>query len=299
MAKKGTYKRFNGSIWEDFHFSTSVDQVEGLEDFIKDTVDEPLPVIFGYSTTAIGTSAKVVSATGSSTPFTGYIKNQLYVIEFQVGNTAISPTININGFGSKTVRHLRTNGSTTTQPGTDILYSRTRFLVTFVYDGTYMIPIGVANRNAEVSLVGYSKKTSAQAITISDTILDALGKLEYKVDNVDGGGSLDEYGNYVYIPEGDSFKIDNLVNGDGIYYVKFLPSQEDFYLDIYNYNSYYAEIMLKKGAGAILVVQGGEAIMIISDKGGNSFFVRDNEYIGFPTGKGVSELEIYIGGFKI
>lgn len=35
-AIKSKYKRFNGVTWEEYYFETSVDQVIGLADFIKD-----------------------------------------------------------------------------------------------------------------------------------------------------------------------------------------------------------------------------------------------------------------------
>lgn len=35
-AIKSKYKRFNGVTWEEYYFETSVDQVIGLSDFIKD-----------------------------------------------------------------------------------------------------------------------------------------------------------------------------------------------------------------------------------------------------------------------
>ena len=35
-AIKSKYKRFNGVAWEEYYFETSVDQVIGLADFIKD-----------------------------------------------------------------------------------------------------------------------------------------------------------------------------------------------------------------------------------------------------------------------
>lgn len=150
------------------------------------------PHIFAFSSTAQGTTAKVASATSGANAFTDYQKGQLYTIEFSTGNTATTPTININSKGAKTVRHLTTNGGTTISPATNILYSRTRFLATFVYDGTYMIPIGVANRYSDLptALPGYSKPGTEPinpAISVSDSLITALGKLEYKVDNSSGG----------------------------------------------------------------------------------------------------------------
>jgi hypothetical protein len=149
-----------------------------------------LPVIYGYTSTSASTTAKVVSSTASSNPFTGYKRNQKYVIEFTNGNTASTPTISINGAGSVTVRHITTNGSTTTSPGAAIMYSRTRTIWTFVYDGTYMIPIGRTTRPAarDTLMTGYSKASSSSAITTSDTVSSAIGKLEYKIDNSGGGG---------------------------------------------------------------------------------------------------------------
>ena len=151
-----------------------------------------LPIIYGYSNTGVSTTAKVVSATSSSNPFTGYIKDQIYVIEFFYGNIATAPTININSAGAKTVRHLTTNGATTTNPGTDIFYSRGRGIGTFIYDGTYMILISYVSRHSnalETKMLGYSKPGSTSAITVDDSVSSAIGKLEKALDSIGGGGS--------------------------------------------------------------------------------------------------------------
>lgn len=144
-------------------------------------------VIYGYCGTSASTTAKVVS----SSTFTSHKAGQIYVIEFVNGNTATAPTININSTGAIGVRHLTTNGAVTTSPGTDIMYARSRTIWTFVYNGEYLIPIGKSTRywNAlETKMLGYSKGSSSSAITTSDTVSSAIGKLEYRLDNSSGAG---------------------------------------------------------------------------------------------------------------
>ena len=140
-------------------------------------------VVYGYCNTSASTTAKVVS----SNTFTSHKAGQIYVIEFVNGNTATSPTININSTGAIGVRHLTTNGAVTTSPGTAIMYARSRTIWTFVYNGTYLIPIGKSTRygNAlETKMLSYSKGSSSSAITTSDTVSSAIGKLEYRLDNL-------------------------------------------------------------------------------------------------------------------
>lgn len=151
------------------------------------TLDNIPGVVYGYCSTSASTTAKVVS----SNTFTSHKAGQIYVIEFPNGNTATAPTININSTGAIGVRHLTTNGAVTTSPGTDIMYARSRTIWTFVYTGTYLIPIGKSTRywNAlETKMLSYSKGSSGSAITTSDTVSSAIGKLEYRLDNSSGGG---------------------------------------------------------------------------------------------------------------
>lgn len=164
---------------------------------------EGLPVIFGYCSTSASTSSKVVSATSSANPFSTYTKNQLYAIEFAGGNTSTAPTININSAGAKTVRHLTTNGASTSNPGTDIFYSQSRGIGVFVYDGTYMIPLAYVSRykNAsEIKMIGYSKPGTVSAITSSDTVLSAIGKLEKAVESASGSGGMKAWTNFGTAP---------------------------------------------------------------------------------------------------
>lgn len=151
------------------------------------TLDNIPDVVYGYCSTSASTTAKVVS----SNTFTSHKAGQIYVIEFLNGNTATAPTININSTGAIGVRHLTTNGAVTTSPGTDIMYARSRTVWTFVYNGGFLIPIGKSTRywNAlETKMLGYSKGSSSSAITTSDTVSSAIGKLEYRLDSSSGGG---------------------------------------------------------------------------------------------------------------
>lgn len=184
-------KRKTASALENVYVSTKWELVDNKPSWI--TPNKPSytwseiggkpDVVYGYCGSSASTSDKVVS----SNTFTSHKVGQIYVIEFANGNTATSPTININSTGTVGVRRLTTNGAVTTSPGTYIMYSRSRTIWTFVYNGTYLIPIGESTRywNAlETKMLDYSKGSSSSAITTSDTVSSAIGKLEYKLDNL-------------------------------------------------------------------------------------------------------------------
>lgn len=151
--------------------------------YVDDKIDGTIVPVVGYSSTAAGTTAKVASASSSQFKMSGYKKGQIYIVQFVNGNTALNPTLNINSYGAKTIRQLTTNGSTTNSVGSSsmgLINIPKRAIVSFLYDGTYMIPIGVAtNQEAKSKLYIDQLYTGTQQMNgLRQILLEALYQWE-------------------------------------------------------------------------------------------------------------------------
>lgn len=83
---------------------------------------------YGTSSTAAGTAAKVVTCSGFA-----LVKGAIVSVLFSTGNTAATPTLNVNSTGAKTIYV----GSGTINSTTNVLKWSANTLITFIYDGTY------------------------------------------------------------------------------------------------------------------------------------------------------------------
>ena len=84
---------------------------------------------YGTCSTAAGTAAKVVTATG----FT-FDAGNILCVNFTTANTAATPTLNVNSAGAKTIYIGSTTALSST---TNVLKWSANTLVYFMYDGTY------------------------------------------------------------------------------------------------------------------------------------------------------------------
>ena len=83
---------------------------------------------YGTSSTSAGTAAKVVTATG----FT-FDAGNILCVNFSTGNTANTPTLNVNSAGAKSIYI----GGSTPSGTANVLKWSAKTLVYFMYDGTY------------------------------------------------------------------------------------------------------------------------------------------------------------------
>lgn len=95
-------------------------------------------MLYATCSTAAGTKAKVATITPAITGFTLFV-GAMVAVKFTVTNTAVSPTLNVNSTGAKSIYY---NGSAITK---DYLAANRTYL--FMYDGTNWVLVGMVDTN--------------------------------------------------------------------------------------------------------------------------------------------------------
>ncbi len=127
---------------------------------------------YGECTTAAGTAEKEVSCPGFTLAAGAKI-----AVKFLATNTTNNPTLNVQSTGAKAV-HYRGAAIAKELLKANHIYS-------FVYDGTAFSVIGDIDTTytaGTLLMTGYSKPAEAGAVSESDTVNEAIGKLEKGMD---------------------------------------------------------------------------------------------------------------------
>lgn len=127
---------------------------------------------YGECTTAAGTAEKEVSCPGFTLAAGAKI-----AVKFLATNTANSPTLNVQSTGAKAI-HYRGAAIAKELLKVNHIYS-------FVYDGTAFSVVGDIDTTytaGTLLMTGYSKPAGTGAVSDSDTVNEAIGKLEKGMD---------------------------------------------------------------------------------------------------------------------
>ena len=132
---------------------------------------------YGECTTAAGTAEKEVSCPGFTLAAGAKI-----AVKFLATNTANSPTLNVQSTGAKAI-HYRGAAIAKELLKVNHIYS-------FVYDGTAFSVVGDIDTTytaGTLLMTGYSKPAETGAVSDSDTVNEAIGKLEKGMARIQQG----------------------------------------------------------------------------------------------------------------
>ena len=128
---------------------------------------------YGECTTGAGTAEKTVSCPGFVLAVGARI-----AVKFTVTNSVTDPTLNVQETGAKAIRY-RGAAVPAGVLAANHIYS-------FIYDGVAYAIVGdidTASTAGSIFMTGYAKPAETSAVSESDTVNDAIGKMEKALDN--------------------------------------------------------------------------------------------------------------------
>lgn len=140
---------------------------------------------YGTCDTAAATAAKVVTIPANE-HFVLQV-GDIIGVKFDYTNSAANVTINVNSTGAKRVYY------DTSEVSSNNLWAggEADRITLYMYDGTDWVWIGHDEDNdtteaSGINMTGYTEPASASNVSASDTVLQAIGKVEKKADNAIG-----------------------------------------------------------------------------------------------------------------
>ena len=129
-----------------------------------------LPRIFtGTCSTYTGEAAKVVNCSGYT-----LAKGDIIYVTFDDTNSALSPTLNVNNTGAKSIRAI-VNGELTTLPNRNAIYANEA--LQFQYDGTYWVLMNIDTAPGTLNTTStYSLSTSSSESLWGNISLHKIAK---------------------------------------------------------------------------------------------------------------------------